>query len=161
MTLVMNWGSLIPSMAATNALYDGNSQPLLGNTTTHNYFGEPPTMKDLRIHTSEAAINHGVYSLDGAENSDLDVAGCLMMNAPMVSFGFTTGNDYKIADDAVEEPALYVDIESDEESPGVQDNDIGEILNINGLVGSVQPVVLRISPCLAKFGLDGEWSKSA
>ncbi|PNP54701.1 hypothetical protein THARTR1_04906 [Trichoderma harzianum] len=97
MTLVMNWGSLIPSMAATNALYDGNSQPLLGNTTTHNYFEEPPTTKDLRIHTSEAAINHGVYSLDGAENPDLDVAGCLMMNAPMVSFGFTTGNDYKIS----------------------------------------------------------------
>ncbi|KAL7959142.1 hypothetical protein V8C34DRAFT_304300 [Trichoderma compactum] len=165
MTLVMNWGSLIPSMAATNALYDGNSQPLLCNTTTHNYFEEPPTMKELRIHTSEAAIDYGFYSLDGAEHSDLDLAGHLMMNEPRISFGFTTGNDYKIAgtnhmrepiyldfsnfgyelDDAEEEPALYVDVESDEESPGVQNNDIGEILNINSLVGSAQPDDLTLS----------------
>ncbi|KAK4085631.1 uncharacterized protein Triagg1_621 [Trichoderma aggressivum f. europaeum] len=166
MTLVMNWGSFLPSMAATNALYDGKSQPLLYNTSTHNHFEESPTMKALRMNTSESAISYRFLSLDGAENSDLDLASCLMMNEPMVSFGFTTGNDYKSAsnsnnmrkpiyldfsqfvygpDDAEEEPALYVDIEFDEESPGVQNNDIGQILNINSLVGSVQPDNLTLS----------------
>ncbi|OPB46639.1 hypothetical protein A0O28_0067630 [Trichoderma guizhouense] len=108
MEFVMNWGSLIPSMAVTNALHNANPQPLLCGTATHNYLEQPIAMKDLRMNAFEGVINYGFCSLDGVENSDLDVASCLMMNGPMVSFGFITGNDYKTATTNMRKP-IYLD----------------------------------------------------
>ncbi|PKK51483.1 hypothetical protein CI102_4220 [Trichoderma harzianum] len=105
----MNWGSFIPSMAATNALHNANPQPLLCDTATHNDLEEPIVMRDLRMNTFEGVINYGFRSLDGSENSDLDLASCLMMNEPMVSFSFTTGNDYKTATTNIRKP-IYLDL---------------------------------------------------
>ncbi|KAL7788134.1 hypothetical protein V8C43DRAFT_316790 [Trichoderma afarasin] len=109
MELFMNWSSLIPSIAATNALHNANPQPLLCDTATHNGLEEPIIMRDLRMNTSEGVINYGFCSLDGAENSDLDLSSCLMMNEPMFSFSFTTGNDYKTASTNIRKP-IYLDL---------------------------------------------------
>lgn len=146
----MNWGSLIPSIAATNALHNANPQPLLCDTATHNDLEEPIIMRDLRMNTFEGVINYGFCSLDGAENFDLDLASCLMMNEPMVSFGFTTGNDYKTAttnirktiyldlskfvhgpDDTEEEPAYWTILEASHADESVS-KEKNQVCNYDG-----------------------------
>lgn len=162
----MNWGSLVPSMAVTNALHNANPQPLLCGTTTHNYLEQPITMKDLRMNAFEGVINDGFCSLDGAENSDIEAPHtdesvskeknqvcnydgeslCMSPSKPddQVCWAFAMDCGVFLVDgDSASDVANSKETDEtgleDEEAPGAQNNDIGEIPSSNSLVGSIQP----------------------